>query len=102
MGFQFVDLEIVGVDIFVNEFTPEMTALILTRCEIDRDAFKVIGELAEIEVLYFEGTNIIDEDIPALLPLEKLWLISLSNTQVSDAAKEKLLKKFPNLDLTDD
>lgn len=81
---------------------PDLKGLALTRCQLDRAAFQVIGELSGIEELYLEGTNIADADVPALLRLKDLWLISLSNTQVSDAAKEKLLEKFPNLDLTDD
>ncbi len=96
------DHPIPAADMRLLQTLPELNCLVLTGCQLDREAFEVIGELPGIETLFLEGTTITDEDIPALLRLKKLQSLSLSNTQVSDSAKENLLEKFPNLDLTDD
>lgn len=79
-----------------------LTALCLTQCTFDAEAFAELGQMQELQLLILDGSTVSDEDLRRLHRLPKLKRISLSNMQISESAKEELCKAIPNLDLADD
>lgn len=79
-----------------------LTALCLTQCTFDAEAFAELGQLKDLQLLILDGSTVSDEDLRRLHRLPKLKSISLSNMQISESAKEELCQAIPNLDLADD
>jgi hypothetical protein len=74
----------------------------LSNCEIGDAACPEIAKLQRLEHLELTGTKITDAGLTQLQSLKNLRILGLSNTQVSEAAIEELVKKLPDLHVTDD
>lgn len=81
---------------------PHLETLSLMYCELDRQAFSEIGNLPSLKALHLDQSSVTDPDLSAFAKLSNLNYLSLSNTYVSDSAKERLQTALPRLDLTDD
>lgn len=96
------DLEVPATAVRVIQGMKRLRDLELTGCQLDRQAFEGLGALTELKHLVLDQTTVTDDDLVPLAKLSNLTLLTLSNTQVSDAAKEKLNKSLPNLEISDD
>jgi hypothetical protein len=80
----------------------KLSFLNLSHCEIGDAACTEIAKLQRLEHLELTGTKITDAGLKQLQSLKNLRVLGLSNTQVSEAAIEDLVKKLPDLHVTDD
>ncbi len=96
------DREISGAALSRLRNASALTGLCLTKCTFDSEAFAELGRLKTLQLLILDGSSIKDKDLRQLHGLPKLKRISLSNTQVSESAKEDLCKAISGLDLSDD
>lgn len=80
----------------------ELAGLQLQGCKFDNGAITEISNLKQLYVVALDGSSVTDEGLRHLHGLTKLRMLSLSNTQASEGAKEALCKALPKLDLSDD
>ena len=80
----------------------ELRQLLCVRCQLDRDGFRRLGALQQLELLQLEGTPVTDDDLVHLRDCPELTHLGLNSTAITDRGLESLAKlHLQQLDVSD-
>lgn len=79
-----------------------LDTLILSGTKLTEADWQALTKMTHLRTLIIDSTTAGDQLVPILLKLESLDYLSASNTDLTESALEQLLKKYPNLEVTDD
>lgn len=88
---------------FAPDAIPELkkakkcTMLGITQCELTQQQFQQIGELASVQILQMNNTNLDNAGLSKLKNLKKLMYIDVQRTQVDENGMRELMKAIPAL-----
>lgn len=94
--------EITEGDLAALEGVPDLNWLALVNCKFAVTTGMRIENLRQVTDLNLDDSTIDDAAITNMRSMNNLHSLTLSNTQVSEAAKVELQQALPGLQLTDD
>lgn len=74
----------------------------LGACRFENSDLAKLSEVPGVREIFLDGSSLDDEGLSSLRGVQKLKALSLSNTQVSEEAKQRLCTALPQLNLSDD